>query len=302
MNKESHKFERYIHGSGDSRWADIEELKKSSTIKLVVVNGDDCKSCGLPIISDGRLAYVDDSDTHTLIFGSTGSKKTRLFGMPLISMFALAQESFIATDPKGELYEKTSGLVQAKGYKAIVLDFRDINQSAQWNPLAIPYELYHKGAVDEAISLMNDFLGTLAEPQRKGTKDPYFIELGYSMALAYMLFFIETASSEEANISNFANFFAAHSSVEQAQEISRCIAEGSIAAINFKGVLTNKDAKTTYGNVASCVSVMINPFITRKTLCQMLSTSSFDVRDIGKRKSAVYIIVPDEKTTLHFLH
>jgi len=46
---------------------------------------------------------------------------------------------------------------------------------------------------------------------------------------------------------------------------------------------------------------MINPFIIRKTLCQVLSKSSFDIRNIGKKKTAIYIIVPDEKTTLHFL-
>jgi type IV secretion system protein VirD4 len=33
----------------------------------------------------------------------------------------------------------------------------------------------------------------------------------------------------------------------------------------------------------------------------MLSGNSINIRDIGKKKSAVYIIVPDEKTTYHFL-
>ena len=46
---------------------------------------------------------------------------------------------------------------------------------------------------------------------------------------------------------------------------------------------------------------MFSQFIIRKTLCQVLSKSSFDIRNIGKEKTAIYIIVPDEKTTLHFL-
>jgi len=46
---------------------------------------------------------------------------------------------------------------------------------------------------------------------------------------------------------------------------------------------------------------MLNPFVTSKTLCQVLSQSSFDVTCIGESKHAIYIIVPDEKTTLHFL-
>ena len=43
----------------------------------------------------------------------------------MINMFAKAGESFIVTDPKGELYAKTSGLVKSKGYKTVVLNFRN---------------------------------------------------------------------------------------------------------------------------------------------------------------------------------
>jgi len=298
---ESHTHDRYIPSRDESRWADPEEIKRASTIEKINIRAEECHACGLPIISDGRHVHVDNSDTHTLVLGATGSKKTRLFGMPLINMFALAGESFIATDPKGELEQKTSGLVAAKGYNKVVLDLRDLPKSSLWNPLQIPHELYHCGRVDEAVGALSDFLSTLAEPQRNGAKDPYWVEMSYSYALAFMLFFIETATLEEANIYNFANFCATNSTPEATEEIVQCIAEGSIAHVNFSGVLTNKEARSTFGNVASGVSNMINPFIIRKTLCQVLSDSSFNIRSIGKEKTAIYIIVPDEKTTLHFL-
>jgi type IV secretion system protein VirD4 len=301
MNEESHNYERYVSTGNKSRWADSEELKNAKTVKRINVDDDECDGCGLPIISDGRTTYVDDSDTNSLFLGSTGSKKTRLFAMPLINIFALNGESFIATDPKGELYQKTSGIVAAKEYNVIVLDFRDPTKSSCWNPLMLPYNLYHSEKKDEAISMLNDFINFLAGAQKRGSKDPYFIELGCSMALANLLFFIETATEKEANIYNFANFYSTKSSPDATEELSQCVAEGSIASVNYKGVLSNKDAKSTFGNVAACVSTMVNPFVIRKTLCQILSTSSFDIRNFGKEKTAVYIILPDEKTTLHFL-
>jgi len=284
-----------------SRWADPTEIKDAPTIAHIDIENDDCSAGGIPIISNGRTAYVDFTDTHTMIFGSTGSKKTRLFGMPLINILAMSGESIIVSDPKGELYDKTSGLVAQRGYKTVVLNFRDLEQSDCWNPLALPYELYHSGKRDEAISLLNDFLNALAEPQKRGTKDPYWIVLGCSMALAYLLFFIETATAEEANIFNFANFCASNSSAGDFEELSNYIAEGSIASVNFNGILTLKDTSNTYNCIASEISSMLNPFIIRKTLCQVLSKSSFDIRSIGKSKTAIFIIVPDEKTTLHFL-
>ena len=301
MNEESHKYERYIARCGESRWADPEEIKGASTIKRINVDDETCQGSGLPIISDGRTTYIDNSDSHTIIFGSTGSKKTRLFGMPLINKFVLAGESFIATDPKGELFQKTSGLAAAKGYNTIVLNFRDLNKSSFWNPLMLPHKLYHSGKDDEAVSLINDFVSALASEQRRLTRDPYWIEMGASMALAYMLFFIATASLEEANISNYASFFTANATVEKAAEINNHIAKGSIASTNFQGFLAFNKENRTSGAVASIVVSMISPFVIQKKLCQVLSKSSFDVRNIGREKTAVYIIVPDEKTTLHFL-
>jgi len=283
-----------------ARWADPTEIKNSHGIKKIG-KGEDYNACGLPLIREGQHIYVDNSDYHSLIFGSTGSKKTRIFGMPMINMITLAGESFIATDPKGELYERTSGFAANLGYEIIVLNFRDLEKSSLWNPLLHPYELYHSGNTDDAISLLNDFLTTLAEPQRKGTMDPYWIEMGFAMALAYLLFFIETAEPEQANLSNFVNFFSANSNVPEAEKLANYSTEGSIASINFNTIMSNKEATKTFACVASTVASMFAPFTTRRTLGRVLSQNSFETGSIGKKKTAVYIIVPDEKTSFHFL-
>ena len=300
-NYDNYKYGRYISSDDESRWADPEELKNASTLMRIDVTGDSCRGCGLPIICDGRIAYVDNSDTHTMVIGATGSKKTRLFGMSLINIFALAGESFIATDPKGELYQKTSGLVADRGYNIITLNLRDFCRSSHWNPLKLIYDTYHSGVIDEAISLMNDFITSISEPFRKGAKDPYWIEMGRNFALPTLQFFIDTAKPDEANIYNFAKFFAAKSTSDETEKLAKYIAEGSVAYIYLMLILTNKEAKSTFGNIASEVSAMLSPFILQKTLSQVLSRSSFDIRSPGKEKTGIYIIVPDEKTSLHFL-
>ena len=124
MNTDNYKFGRYVNSNQETRWATIDEIRNSGT--HINLSDDEYVTAGLPLISDGKEAYVDHKDTHSLIFGATGSKKTRLFCMPMINMFAKAGESFIVTDPKGELYAKTSGLVKSKGYKTVVLNFRNI--------------------------------------------------------------------------------------------------------------------------------------------------------------------------------
>lgn len=294
-------FGKYVSPENGSRWSSQEEIMNAPTMQRINIVTENCPVGGIPVISDRRTAYVNGSDMHAIIFGATGSKKTRIFVMPLIKILALADESFIATDPKGELFHKTAPLVAAKGYKTIVLNFRNPKESNTWNPLQLPYFLYHNGKTEEAISLLNDFIHALAEPHRRQTNDRYWIDLGCSQFLANLLFFIETATPEEANIYSFVNFFTKTCSVTETVKLADIVAEGSIASLNYNSVLTNKEADRTFANVSSTVMLMLSPFIVRKSLCQVLSKSSFDVRDASKTKTAIYVIVPDEKTTMHFL-
>ena len=80
----------------------------------------------------------------------------------MINMMIRAGESYIVTDPKGELYSRTAGSAQKYGYKVVVLNFRDIGKGDCWNPLQVPYELYHSGNKDLAISMLNDFITSLS--------------------------------------------------------------------------------------------------------------------------------------------
>ena len=155
MNEQGYTYNRYVNRSQETRWATTEEIRCAGTY----VNTADktYPVAGLPIMSDGREVYVDGQDHHTIIFGATGSKKTRLFCMPMLNLFAGAGESFITTDPKGELYAKTSGFVKSKGYKIVVLNFRNVGTGDMWNPLHLPYTLYKEGKKEEATSLLNDF-------------------------------------------------------------------------------------------------------------------------------------------------
>lgn len=84
------------------------------------------------------------SPTHSLIIGSTGSGKTTTFINPMIQILGTspAGSSMIMTDPKGELYQLHSGLLEKQGYKVMVLDLRDTYESYRWNPLSDFYDRY----------------------------------------------------------------------------------------------------------------------------------------------------------------
>ena len=296
MIDERYKYGRYINTNQETRWATSEEMQNAGT--QIDLSKDDYDAAGLPLMSDGKIAYVDNEDTHTLIFGATGSKKTRLFCMPMINIFAKAGESFIVTDPKGELYEKTSGLVKSKGYKMVVLNFRDIGYGDMWNPLALPYELYHSADRETGISMLNDFISTIAEPQKQTSKDIFWPEMASSYALANLLLMMEVADKDEINIASLARLCASDSE-KPLQYLASKMSDESIAGMNYNGVFVG--ANDTKRSIYTSLYGMIRIFNTQANLTRMLSGNTIDMRRIGREKTAVYVIVPDEKTTYHFL-
>ena len=291
-----YKYAKYVNPNQETRWATIDEIQSDGT--YVDLTRDAYNAAGLPLLSDGKNAWVDHSDTHSLIFGATGSKKTRLFCMPMLNMFIKAGESFIATDPKGELYERSSGLAEANGYKTVLLNFRDLGKGDMWNPLFMPYELYHNGDIETAVTMLNDFVSSIAARQFEGTKDPFWPEMASSYAIACLLLLMECAGKEEANVASL-GALCNESALPALTKLSVHMRDDTIAGLNFKAVLSAGE-KTRQSILASLYG-MVRVFNTQKQLTNMLSGNTVDIGEIGREKTAVYLVIPDEKTTCHFL-
>lgn len=295
-NDNLYKYARYVNSNQETRWATTEEIKRAGT--YIDLSADSYPVAGLPLLSNGKEAYVDGKDTHTLIFGATGSKKTRLFCMPMLNLFAKAGESFVATDPKGELYHKTSGLMKENGYDIVVLNFREIGKGDRWNPLSTPYRLYKSGNVDGAVTLLNDFISTVAEPQMANSKDLFWPEMASSLMLAHLMLLMDSATEDQATIASLAKLCSINNE-SALKRLASHMDPDSIAGLNYNGTFSS--APDTLKSIYATLFSMIRIFNTQKNLTDMLSGNTIDIKSFGQKKTAVYIIVPDEKTTYHFL-
>ncbi len=116
----------------------------------------------------GKMRTVFSPDPiHTLVIGTTGSGKTSGYIIPSIKALALTKEesrpSFLFTDPKGELYDKTAWYLEGHGYRVLTLDFRHPERSRRWNPLS-----YAWSKMCEAQSVLDKIVmrqGDGGEPQ-----------------------------------------------------------------------------------------------------------------------------------------
>lgn len=295
----SYKYNMYtnIDADDDSRWATDDEMKNS--LSEVIVHERQYESGGIPLISNGKIAYVDNTDTHSLVFGATGSRKTRLLCMPTLNILANAGESFIATDPKGELYERTSGLLTENGYKVVVLNIRNPSYGDAWNPLALPYKYYMDGEKDKASELLNDFVNCITS---KSVPDPYWDNTASQFCFGLLLILFECANKEEVNVRSLTylrTFLNATDNESVLAGMYEKMNKQTLAAISLSGIISVVERNR--GTVLSVFDQMIRVFSAQQNLSEMLANSSFDIYNIGLEKTAVFLIMPDEKNTYHFL-
>ena len=159
---------------GYSSWAKVNDIKKDGNIKRVLASDSDSEYAGIPLISNGKELWIDNGEYHTLVIGATGAGKTQSTILPAIQCLAKKGESLICTDPKGEIYEKTSNMLRARGYQILLLNFRDPQNGNAWNPMTLPYQMYKSGNQDKAIELLDDLALNILYDESNKNSDPFW--------------------------------------------------------------------------------------------------------------------------------
>lgn len=288
---------------GYSKLMTEKEMKKDYGIKKVHLKDDTYPAGGIPIINNGVDAWVDDSgQPHSLIMGASGSGKTQALMYPYIKILGRHGESMIVTDPKGELYEECGNMLKEKGYKIILLNFRDPKEGAAWNPFSYPYRIYKEGNVDKANELLQDLASNiLIDPNNKA--EPFWEQTASNFFTGLSLGLFDDANEEEINI-NSINMMAEvgedrFGSSNYIKEYFRSKGELSPAYVAAASCINAPNE--TRGGIMSTFRTKTRIFSSQESLSEMLSYSDFDIRDIGKEKTAVFLKVHDEKTTYHAL-
>ena len=108
----STKYRKYFESISDMvRPFRQYSLRNGKTIPKDIVGEKPWESgqAGIPLAwneKDSTVA-VDHTDSHTLVIGPTGSKKSRLVCMPLVRILGSSGESMIISDPKAEIYYRS---------------------------------------------------------------------------------------------------------------------------------------------------------------------------------------------------
>lgn len=283
---------------------DSAEIEKSvSPIRPMWDSG----KAGIPLAWNKKYntVLIDQGDSHTLVIGPTGSKKSRLVVMPCVRILAnsAARETMIICDPKAEIYTRTAVYLSKQGYRILTLNLRAPLYGDTWNPLAIPFRFFKTGKIDRAYEFVNDIAENLMHS--RSSTDPFWDNSASSFFFGLTLLLFKYCKEHEVKDSaiHLRNLIVLRNELIKGGSRRNWLWDYAktdpIIAASLIG--TVETAKDTQGGILSVFDQKMRLFTVQPSLMELLSENSFDFDSIGKEPTAVFLIVPDEKTGFHSL-
>jgi len=264
---------------------------------------------GVPLSGDGKNSenvFTDCFDSHTLIIGPTGSKKSRLVIMPTVRLLGSAKESIIICDPKREIYDRTAEFLKSKGYNIMVLNLRTPDEGDSWNPLTIAYNHYIHNEIDLAYEFANDVATNLALQDIGGDKDPFWRNSFASLFLGLTILLFKYCYENKLPINdvNIGNLIELRKVLFQdSREPNKNVCDYAAQDASIETLLsgTLSAPENTRRCILATFDEKVRMFTIRPSLMRMLSSNSINFDIINEVPTAIFLVLPDEKTSYHGL-
>ena len=201
--------------------------------------------------------------------------------------------SYVFTDPKGELYDKTAGFLKKNGYEIKVLNLVDPQFSDGYNPL-----MHISSELDVDV-----IANTIVKGQQtdSGKADPYWDDMSEMLLKALIYYLIATRPEEEQNLASCAELVRAANNNGGSNLLTELINQlpyDHPARMYYKSIEIAPEK--TYSSILSSLQSKLGKFDS-KEIAELTSTDTINFEEIGTKKTAVYVISSDTHTAYDFL-
>lgn len=315
------------HEYGSARFATFKEIKRLFKCESV----SNILKPGFPVYysKDLNNIYFDRETPHYVYLGSTGSGKSVTAVIPTCSFIATAKEehrSVFITDPKGEIFEKTSKMFKDKGYEILTIDFRKPELSNKINllsPLVSEYNNYLSNlsnkekakSKNKKLEFNNKAMKSLAEVNRLITsiadtitqekveqKDPFWNNSAKNLLEGLIGLYLEelgnkTIKEEQVTLTSIRKFQNSTMETKNQKKFKEYINTkeyGSKSKDSLTSILSASE--NTYKSITAVFGEKMSIF-DDINVANVTSSSDFKLDILGRKKTAMYVIVPDEDKT-----
>jgi len=279
--KTDKEFGGIEHGSADwaSNGEEYEVLSKTEGFILA-------KDHYMPMIP----TPPSGKNGNILVIGGSGSGKSASFAIPN-AMQMLG--SYVFTDPKGELYDRTAGLLKKNGYKVYVINLADPKFSDGYNPLA-----HIRNTMDVDI-----IAKIISEKDNKGgskSSDPFWDQTSEALLKAMIFYILFNRPKEEHSLASCAALvrFGAENEGEDLMEIFKSLDFDNPARVQFDNIRLGSEK--TFANILVSLSAKLSAFGS-EDIAALTACNAFEFEDLVKQKTVVYFITPESHGTYDFI-
>jgi len=201
--------------------------------------------------------------------------------------------SYVFTDPKGELYDKTAGFLKNNGYEIKVLNLVNPQFSDGYNPLT-----HISNELDVDVIANTIVKGQQTE---SGKQDPYWDDMAEMLLKALIYYLIATRPEEEQNLASCAELVRTANNNGGSNLLTELMSQLPLdhpARMYYKSIEIAPEK--TYGSILSSLQSKLGKFDS-KEIAALTSTNTINFEEIGTKKTAVYVISSDTHTAYDFL-
>ena len=261
---------------------------------------------------DGNLKILNSTEDHLVIFGASGSGKTRRVLLEYLLTVIHSKSSAIINDAKDEILSFIKPYAEQKGYNIIELDFKNMECSPDtWNPFSLCYELYHvadqKGKAIRMLHNLTAYIFRSIESQN----DQYWKQSAISTFDGAASLLIKHCSKKEFNIKNimwlidemleemaiFTEYKESPFKDKLVPTERMIVANGYFDCSELKNTDEYRQLKTVLTNARDtrlCILSVLNAGAQKYTIYKEMSDflsvpSSFDVYTVATQPTLVFI-------------
>ena len=246
----------------------------------------------------GMDTHKHRRNLNILTLGGSGAGKTRSLALPGIME---CNASFVVTDPKGEILAAVGHLLKEKGYTVKAFNLVDFSQSDGYNPFK-----YVRDDKDVLRLITNLIRNTT--PKGSGGSDPFWEKAETALLESLMFYLLYEAPEEEQNFSMIMKMLS-YADVREDKEtyvsaldlLFKQLGDNQPMHIAVKQYRIYKQAAgKTAKSINISLAVRLAAF-NMDQICSITDHDDMDISELGKQKTAIFAVIPDNDTSLSYL-
>ena len=266
--------------------------KANKLLSICSEIGENDKGIILGKFPNGKTVFkqvIPKENMNMFVCGAPGSGKSYMFVRPYLAQCIRRGESFVCTDPSGELLESMGGYAKSCGYKVKVFNLVDPEKSDSWNVTG-------EVGIDQMLAQIA--VSTIIQNTIEGEIPDPFWDNGEKNLLKSLLLYINSSAYTGNNSLGELYQLLAAENFSDTLECLKSLDDLHPAKSSYN--IYSRSTENVQASFASGLATRLQIFQS-ETIRNMTAFDDIDLTAPGKEKCAYFIIMSDQDSTYQLL-